>query len=253
MYTNSLQGLRSLYDSIVSGDDQKERKRKLKALGERERARFQESMPEEPTTGVFNTVAARFMEIREENERLKEEPIGPRGEGNTSDALYEVEEKPRGSGIGARPKRFKDASGADIGYQLKEDLQKELGISEEAAAGIVGNLHHETGGFEFMQEIEPLVEGSKGGYGFAQWTGPRRKQFMAWSKEKGLDPSSYEANKGFLIHELTQTSEGKVMNKLKDVNDPTEAARIFSDTFLRPGIPNMDSRLTYAQAYMKGA
>ena len=146
---------------------------------------------------------------------------------------------------------------AEIGVRLMEDLQGELGLTKEQAAAFVGNLAHETGGFKFMQEINPTVAGSRGGYGFAQWTGPRRKMFEAWAAENGLDPSSYEANWGYLKKELTEKdSEIQSMGintlaGLREIEDLEEATRFISDSFLRPGTPHMGSRLIKASGYME--
>jgi len=138
-------------------------------------------------------------------------------------------------------------SAGNIEVRLARDLMAGLNLSPAAAAGIVGNLWHETGGFKHMQEIKPVVPGSRGGFGFAQWTGPRRRSFEAWAKANNLNPSSYEANLGFLKHELTATPEGRVMPALKAANTPDEAARVFSTQFLRPGIPHMNSRVSRAR------
>jgi hypothetical protein len=135
--------------------------------------------------------------------------------------------------------------------RIAGDLVSGLGISPAAASGIVGNLSHETGGFKNMQELKPVVPGSRGGYGWAQWTGPRRKAFESWAAQNKLDPASYEANLGFLKHELTATPEGKVLGALKGAKTPDEAARIFSEQYLRPGIPHMESRLSRASAVAK--
>lgn len=145
--------------------------------------------------------------------------------------------------------RAEAGSGSEIGMRLASDLMRDFGLSPAAAAGFVGNLDHESGGFNILQEIDPMIEGSRGGFGYAQWTGPRRKQFEAWAAQNGLDPSSYEANYGFLAYELANTPEGRVLEKLQGVDDPQTAARIVSDTFLRPGIPHMESRLSRAMKY----
>ncbi|MGO4287980.1 phage tail tip lysozyme, partial [Bosea sp. TAB14] len=79
-------------------------------------------------------------------------------------------------------------------------LMADFGFTREQAAGIVGNLGHESGGLNELQERNPTS--GRGGYGWAQWTGPRRRAFEAWAAEKGLDPASDEANYGFLRHEL---------------------------------------------------
>jgi hypothetical protein len=131
------------------------------------------------------------------------------------------------------------------GQMVAQRLQKDFGLSPAAAAGFAGNLAHESGNFKTLQEKNPMVAGSRGGFGWAQWTGPRRRQFESWAAQNGLDPSSPEANYGFLKTEL-QGSEGGVLAKLKGVNDPAQAAQIVSQNYLRPGIPHMDSRIQYA-------
>lgn len=138
---------------------------------------------------------------------------------------------------------------SEIGGKLKADLMRDFDLTPAQAAGVVGNLDHESGGFASLQEIDPTVEGSRGGYGYAQWTGPRRRAFESWATENGLDPTSYEANYGFLKHELTATPEGAVIDKLRGTSSTDEAARVFSETFLRPGIPHMDSRVARAGTY----
>ena len=126
----------------------------------------------------------------------------------------------------------------------------DLGLTDAQAAGIVGNFAHETMDFKFLQEIEPTVPGSKGGRGFAMWTGPRRKQFEAWSKENNLDPDSYEASFGFFIHEVQTTSEGRFIEEIQEAETAEEAARIFSKSYLRPGKPMMSSRVDRANCYI---
>lgn len=137
----------------------------------------------------------------------------------------------------------------NIGLKLKSDLESQLNIPSHVASGIVGNLEFESGGFKQLQEKNPIVKGSRGGYGFAQWTGPRRVQFEQWSKDNGLDPASYEANKGFLIHELQNTPEKKVLASLSNTKTADEAAQVFSNEFLRPGIPHIEKRVKLAQKY----
>jgi hypothetical protein len=132
------------------------------------------------------------------------------------------------------------------GAMLAKALQKDFGLTPGAAAGFAGNLAHESGNFKTLQEINPTVKGSRGGFGWAQWTGPRRRAFEAYAKTNGLDPSSPEANYGFLKHELTSTPESAVLSKLQGVDDPARAAQIVSKNYLRPGVPHMDSRINYA-------
>lgn len=98
MYKQPYLELNDLYTRIKSGEAQKETKAKMKALGERERKRLESSTEE--TTQEPNpmfSIASRFMQVKEDNEKIKaslnEEPIGPRGEGIDTRALYTVDEE----------------------------------------------------------------------------------------------------------------------------------------------------------------
>jgi tail lysozyme len=151
------------------------------------------------------------------------------------------------NGNSARTPASTTASGT--GARLLGDLMRDFGLTRPQAAGIVGNLDHETGGFRFMQEIAPTVAGSRGGYGFAQWTGPRRREFEEWAAKRGLSVSSYAANYGFLKYELTETWEKRAIPRVRATTSVNEAARVFSATFLRPGVVNMTSRVERSQRY----
>lgn len=142
---------------------------------------------------------------------------------------------------GSQPK-----GASEISSRLMGDLQRDFGLSREQAAGMVGNLRHETGNFRLMQEKRPIVPGSRGGYGYAQWTGPRRRQFEAWAQKQGLNVNSYEANYGFLKHEL-QTSERKTVNALKRTQSVGQAAMAAERSFFRAGIKHNERRLREAQ------
>ena len=141
---------------------------------------------------------------------------------------------------------------SEKGTALKFRLMKDFGMTKAAAAAFAGNLHIESGGYKQLQEINPTVKGSRGGFGWSQWTGLRRKQFEAWAKSQGVDPSSDGANYGFLAYELQNTPEGRVLQKLKGVNDPQKAALIVSREFLRPGIPHENKRIAATMRYFDG-
>lgn len=146
------------------------------------------------------------------------------------------------------------ANTQDIATRLLSDLQRDYNLTREQAAGVVGNLMHESGGFNSLQEIKPLVPGSRGGYGYAQWTGPRRNAFEDYAASNRLDPASYEANYGFLRHELANDPyERRQFNTVRNAQTAEEAARLISQNYLRPGIPHMDSRINYANQLMSGS
>ncbi|MDA4843983.1 phage tail tip lysozyme [Hoeflea poritis] len=133
-----------------------------------------------------------------------------------------------------------------IAGRLMNDLMADFDLTRAQATGIVGNLAHESAGFKTLQEISPVVAGSRGGYGYAQWTGKRRKLFEAYAKTNGLDPASYEANYGFLAYELSNDYRYSLA-AVKKSNNSSEAAKAFSDKYEYPGIPHLKSRYALAR------
>ena len=89
-------------------------------------------------------------------------------------------------------------------------LMRDFDLTVADAAAILGNLGHESGGFAFLQEKKPLIPGSAGGYGWAQWTGARRREFTQWCARHALDPASDDANMGFLLEELRSSYPGAI-------------------------------------------
>jgi hypothetical protein len=123
---------------------------------------------------------------------------------------------------------------------------RDLGLSDVQAAGLLGNLGHETGGFRHLQEIAPVVPGSRGGWGIAQWTGRRRVAMESCCRAKGLDPASEAANEGFLVHELTTTEAG-ALKALRRAGTLEEATEVVCRLFERPGIPALPKRIAWAR------
>lgn len=115
----------------------------------------------------------------------------------------------------------------------REKLQKDLGISREAAAGVIGNINYESG-MEGINEKNPLIPGSRGGFGWAQWTGDRRDQFEGYSKSHGLDPKSDEANYGFLVEELRSKYPDVLAQLKKGGITAAEAAEIVAHGYEKP-------------------
>lgn len=122
----------------------------------------------------------------------------------------------------------------------------DLDITLEQASGIFGNIGHETGGFKYMQEISPAIPGSKGGYGWMQWTGPRRRAFETWCKANNLKPFEDEANYRYLVHE-TKTEEANSLRLLKLTKTVEAATETFMLKNLRPGIKHLNSRYRWAR------
>jgi tail lysozyme len=115
---------------------------------------------------------------------------------------------------------------------IMRDLMRDLGLTSVQAAAILGNIGHECAGFTLLQEKNP-IRGGRGGWGWCQWTGPRRKEFEAWATDRGLDFSGDRANYGFLLHEL-QGSQASSIRRLREAQNLSGATADFMNTFERP-------------------
>ena len=129
-------------------------------------------------------------------------------------------------------------------------LMKDFDLDDQQAAAILGNLGHESGGFKFLQEKKPLVPGSKGGYGWAQWTGPRRRSYEAYCKKNSLDPTSDKANYGFLFVEL-KGSEKASISALKAAEGFRNQVIAFEKKFERAGVKHYNNRVQWAEKALK--
>lgn len=120
------------------------------------------------------------------------------------------------------------------------------GVPLHIAQGIVANMMAESRLNPGINELAPVVPGSRGGYGLNQWTGPRRVQLEEFAAARGADPSDPEVQLDFTLWELNNT-ESRAWNALQGTDSATDAARVYSERFLRPGVPHMDRRLSYAR------
>lgn len=131
------------------------------------------------------------------------------------------------------------------------------GYSEEAAAGVLGNIEAESG-------YDPtLIEyGSEVGFGLCQWSFGRRTNLEAYANSKGVSPSDIDTQIEFLIGEITPGggANGYATYQLLNYNGyspddwinattPEDAAIAFCWSFERPGIPRMDVRTEAARRY----
>lgn len=143
------------------------------------------------------------------------------------------------------------------GGWVVNQLAADFKITLVAAAGIVGNLGFESVGFTVMQEKGQISP--RGGWGWAQWTGPRRRAFESWANSQQLDRASDEANYGFLKLELSTPPYNSVIQKLKAATTVEQAVWIVGQTYERPGgttesfLPGNSGRLKYALGAYNGA
>ncbi len=144
------------------------------------------------------------------------------------------------------------------GGWVAKSLMIDLKISLNQACGIVGNIGYESGGFKELQEISPEISGSAGGYGWAQWTGPRRRAYEFWCKSNNIDPASDQANYEYLVLEL-KTSMISTIVALRKTETLHDAVWSVGQTYERPGgttndnLPGFEGRLAYAEKALNGA
>ena len=146
--------------------------------------------------------------------------------------------------------------GQETAMQYMSTLTKQ-GYTPVQAAGIVGNAQYESANFTAYEEFEPNAYGTKGA-GVFQWTNAggsnRRDNFENWAASQGLDPKSFEANSGFMLHEM----QGKAGNhwtggmndeSYRQIGDLNTAVTSFQNNYLRPAkaTANTQQRLAYAQ------
>ena len=131
------------------------------------------------------------------------------------------------------------------------------GYSPEQAAGIVGNLAHESGNFKFHEELVANDYGTKG-LGHLQWTNvnevKRRDSFENYARSNKLDPKSYEANSGYLFHEMAggagnHWTGGGGDAGYRKTGSLKDAVTHFQDYYVRPKkeFAHTDRRISYGQ------
>lgn len=130
--------------------------------------------------------------------------------------------------------------------RLGPRLMRDLGLSDLQAAGLLGNLGRETGGFRHLQEVAPAVPGSRGGWGLAQWTGSRRVAMETWCRARGLDPADPEAGYGYLCAEL-RGPEAPALAALRATTTLASATAAVWRRYERPGVVAARDRLAWAR------
>ena len=126
-------------------------------------------------------------------------------------------------------------------------LMVDFDLTPEQAAGIVGNLAHESG-LKAVQEIHPTR--GRGGFGWAQWTGPRRVAFEEYAARTHQDPKSDGANYGYLWRELSGHQPGfdysHAIEKLKETTTLNTAVDTFEAHYEKAGVKALASRRKWA-------
>lgn len=139
------------------------------------------------------------------------------------------ETKPR---RGVRPTR---AAGAVVQGLM------DRGLPQHVAMGFAINFQDESGFDPTINERNPTVPGSRGGFGLAQWTGPRRRDLEAFAESSGRDVGDLDTQLDFLMAE-NQGSEAGAFSKIMQAKDANEAAVLVLNEWLRPAEENRARR-----------
>lgn len=109
----------------------------------------------------------------------------------------------------------------------------ERGLPQHIATGFALNFQDESGLNPGINEANPIVEGSRGGFGLAQWTGPRRRALESYAAQRGANIADPELQLDFLMTEL-QGPESGAWQKIQAAGTPGEAGAAIVNAFLRP-------------------
>jgi Phage tail lysozyme len=140
-----------------------------------------------------------------------------------------------------------DVDSMAVAKHLARDLMQTYHLSQAQTAGVLGSLGWESGQFKEMQELGAAP--GQGGWGWAQWTGRRRAQFVEWlNKHPDLHPASYQANWGFLQHELSG-EQAAALAAVKKTRSVREAESAWTKIYENPGVPAYAGRDQYGLMY----
>jgi len=159
-----------------------------------------------------------------------------------------AEKKKEGSGEGSKPTEdeMPQGTGALIGNTNAEKVFNYLigyGFTEQAAAGVIGNLMQESGVNPQSRQL-----GGGPGRGIMQWgTGPgsggRWDALSAWAASSGKDPWKLDTQVEWMMKEMRSYG---TLNRLKGVTDVKKAVEIFESEMEKAGTPNYPRRYQYA-------
>lgn len=126
---------------------------------------------------------------------------------------------------------------------MARNLMRDLGLTADQAAGIVGNMAAESGVENARVQNTPagtkgvLKVDGKTGYGIVQWTSMGRQQALAdYAKSRGADlskPLSMDIEYQFFLKEF-RGKYGHVLSQIKQARDVKTASTIFMQQYEVP-------------------
>lgn len=119
-------------------------------------------------------------------------------------------------------------------------LTKDLGISGAAAAGVLGNMAHESGGFSLS-----ATNAHDGGKGLIQWTGLRETQLKNFAMKRGKPWQDLGVQIDMVEHDMKNRAmwasaryHNNSLRSFGHLSDPSEAASRFYISGLEAGQGN---------------
>lgn len=125
------------------------------------------------------------------------------------------------------------------------------GMPEHVADAFVLNFQDESGLNPGINEANPIVPGSRGGFGLYQLTGPRRRAYEQYARQQGVPLDDVDAQLDFLMLE-GQGPEAKAFEQIMSAPDTGTAAAAIVNKFLRPSEKHRSSREARYLAYGRG-
>lgn len=184
----------------------------------------------------------RLLELQERESEFKREPVSiPLQEGEPgyvpSTQAPAAPTQDRAQRLFSRITERSRAAGVDLPPHVTQ--------------GIVAGLAGETAGFDpTAQERQPVVPGSRGGFGLAQWTGDRRVGLENFARARQVDPGNEDTQIDYGLWEMTRGPERAAGQALLRARNAQEATQIFRDRYLRPGIPHREAPAQQALAQL---
>ena len=139
--------------------------------------------------------------------------------------------------------RTVSGAGNSAADKVMTRMMQEFGLTVEQAAGIAGNIGHESA-------FNANARNPKNGmYGLAQWDTRRRANFKK-AIGRDIHGSSFDQQLDFLVHEL-KTTESAAIDAIKKTTTVSGAAASFERNFERANGSGMADRKKRANQYLK--
>jgi hypothetical protein len=210
----------------------------LGAREERKKARLEGDADFETIrAGYFNDIRNMFSDVIPVAEKEKLPPV----EAISSDESMRFP----GEGDYVGYQRSYSAYESEDADRIKGKLVAR-GMPEHVAEGFVMNFADESNLDPLINEENPTVKGSRGGFGLYQLTGPRRVAYEEFAERQGIDPTNpmeqEDAQLSFLYQEI-QGEEKEAWNTIQTANNAGTAAAYVAKYFLRPADEHLNARI----------